>query len=115
MRICDAHCHLFTSKFLESVSEGIVDLPGTGRASAVARRVGWDDPGTVAELADRWVAEIDRRDVARIVLIASVPGDEESVATAVRRHPSRFVGFFMFNPLEGDVKQRLSRSFTKHD
>lgn len=107
--ICDIHCHLFSSRFLELLSKGIPDLPDTGRAAAVAQRVGWNDPGTIEELADRWVVELDRHGVARAALIASIPGDEESVAAAVRRHPRRFVGFFMFNPTQGDVRGRLSR------
>jgi predicted TIM-barrel fold metal-dependent hydrolase len=71
--------------------------------------VGWNDPGPVEELADRWVEELDRNAVSRIALIASITGDEESVVAAVRRHPSRFVGFFMFNPMQGDVRGRLGR------
>jgi predicted TIM-barrel fold metal-dependent hydrolase len=45
------------------------------------------------------------------MLIASVPGDETSVATAVRAHPSRFVGAFMFNPAAPDHAARLARAF----
>jgi predicted TIM-barrel fold metal-dependent hydrolase len=53
------------------------------------------------------------------MLIASVPGDEASVAAAVRRHRDRFVGAFMFNPAAPQapagpapsVAARLERSF----
>ncbi|MEN3337967.1 MAG: uncharacterized protein V7647_1643 [Acidobacteriota bacterium] len=114
MHLCDIHCHLFSSRFLEILSQGLRDLPETGRATAVSHRVGWNDPGTVEELADRWVAELDRHGVSRVALIASITGDEDSVAAAVRRHPSRFVGFFMFNPLQGDVKSRLSQVLGGH-
>jgi uncharacterized protein len=109
MRVCDVHCHLFSSRFLELVSHGIRDLPEAGRATAVSHRLGWDNPGTPEELADRWVAEMDRHGLSRATLIASIPGDEDSVAAAVQRHPSRFVGFFMFNPMAGDVGPRLTR------
>ena len=109
MRICDVHCHLFSSRFLELVSEGLRDLPATGRAAAVSQRIGWTDPGAIEALADRWVAEMDRHAVARMALIASIPGDEASVAAAVERHPSRFIGFFMFNPAQGNIASRLSR------
>ena len=37
------------------------------------------------------------------LLIASVPGDAASVAAAVRRHPTRFVGFFMVDPTQPDA------------
>jgi predicted TIM-barrel fold metal-dependent hydrolase len=85
-------------------------LPETGRAALVAKRLAWDDPGSVDGLADRWVSELDRHHVGRAAIIASIPGDEESVAAAVSRHPSRFVGFFMFNPAAPDASQRLERA-----
>lgn len=109
MRVCDAHCHFFSSRFLELLAADLTGLPREGRARAIAERTGWEDPGTGDELADRWVAELDRHAVSRAVLIASIPGDEESVKAAVRRHPARLVGFFMFNPAAGDVASRLAR------
>src|SRR5205085_8924334 len=35
-----------------------------------------------------------------------------SVAQAVARHPDRFVGFFMFNPMQGEIPRRLAAAFT---
>ena len=108
--LCDAHCHFFSSRFLELLTKDLPGLPIDGRAAAVTERLGWDDPRSADELADRWVAELDRAGVSRAALIASIPGDEESVAAAVRRHPARFVGFFMFNPVPADASERLSRA-----
>ncbi len=108
--LCDVHCHFFSSRFLELLSEGLHDLPAGGRSTAVSHRLGWTDPGTSEELADRWAAELDRCGVDRAALIASIPGDEASVALAVARHPTRFVGFFMFNPMQGDIRGRLARA-----
>ena len=99
--ICDAHCHFFSARFLELLTQ-------SGQAAAVSSQLGWDPPGTAEELADRWIAELDRHAVSRAGLIASIPGDEPSVAAAVARHPSRFVGFFMFNPLATDAISRLA-------
>jgi len=107
MRLCDVHCHFFSTRFLELLTRGLPEFPDADRVTAVSHRLGWDAPGSADDLADRWVAELDRQGVARAALIASMPGDEESVAAAVRRHPSRFVGFFMFNPTQGDVGGRL--------
>ena len=75
--VCDTHCHFFSSRFLELLTQGM-DVSGD-RAAAVSTKLGWDPPGTPEELADRWVAELDRHTVARVALIASVPGDEASV------------------------------------
>jgi predicted TIM-barrel fold metal-dependent hydrolase len=114
LTINDVHCHFFSSRFLELLTAGNHEYPDDGRAAAVAARIGWIAPGTAEELADRWVTELDRHGVRRAALIASIPGDEESVASAVARHPSRFVGFFMVNPLGPDVAARLVRGFSEH-
>jgi predicted TIM-barrel fold metal-dependent hydrolase len=105
--LCDCHCHFFSSTFLEILTRDRAEFPESGRAAAVARALGWDDPATPDALADRWVSELDRHGVARAVLIASIPGDEGSVAAAVARHPSRFVGAFMFNPMAPDAQAGL--------
>lgn len=108
--LCDAHCHFFSSRFFELLTRDVPGLPDEGRAAAVSARLGWDDPASPGDLGDRWVAELDRHGVSRAAMIASIPGDEESVAAAVRRHPSRLVGFFMFNPVPADASERLSRA-----
>lgn len=113
MTVNDAHCHFFSSRFLELLTAAMPGLPESGRAAAVADRLGWDDPGSVDALAGRWLAELDRHDLGRVALIASVPGDEPSVAEAVRLHPGRFVGFFMFNPTAPDAGERLERAWSE--
>lgn len=85
--INDAHCHFFSTPFF---------APLGGDAALAA--LGWEAPGPADALADRWVGEMDRHQVRRAALIASVPGDAASVATAVARHRDRFVGFFMVDP-----------------
>jgi len=102
--INDAHCHFFSSRFLELLA------PEGGGAEALATRLEWDAPGTPTELGDRWVAELDRHNVARAALIASIPGDAVSVAEAVAHHPERFVGFFMHNPVGGSADAALDRA-----
>jgi hypothetical protein len=110
MLISDCHCHFFSSRFLEILTKDKPGLPTEDRAAGVAQVLGWDPPGSAEALADRWVAELRQHGVARCALIASIPGDEESVATAVARHSSAFVGFFMFNPSAPDAAERLRRA-----
>ena len=43
--------------------------------------------------------------------MASVPGDEDAVAAAVARHPERFVGYFVLNPIAPDAVDRAERAF----
>jgi predicted TIM-barrel fold metal-dependent hydrolase len=112
--LCDAHCHFFSSGFLEILTKDISGLPAANRAEVISAQLGWDPPGSAEALADRWIAELNRHGIARAALIASIPGDEESVAIAVARHPARFVGFFMFNPLAPDAHSRLARGLGEY-
>ena len=103
----DSHCHFFSRRFFQTLAGEAAPGQFTGDLpTAVCQRLGWDPPGEPAVLAAQWVAELDRQQVDRAVLIASVPGDEDSVAAAVAAAPSRFVGFFMVNPLAADALER---------
>jgi hypothetical protein len=88
----DAHCHFFSTPFFATLG-----------GDAALAQLGWDPPGSAEALADRWVAELDRARVSRAALIASAPGDAASVETAGRRHPDRFVGFFMVDPTQPEA------------
>ena len=110
MQVCDAHCHFFSSRFLEILTKDRRDLPPGDHAAVVATLLGWEPPGPPDVLADRWIAELDRHGVSRAAIIASVPGDEESVAAAIARHPDRLTGFFMLNPSVADAADRVSRA-----
>jgi len=95
MTLQDTHCHFFSRRFFEALARE--KYGATGTVERVALELGWDLPGTPEALAERWIAELDRQHVSRVALIASVPGDEDSVAAAVATYPARFVGFFMLN------------------
>ena len=104
----DAHCHFFSSPFFAALGRQLKDADqGSPHATALAK-LGWDPPGTAEALADRWVAELDRGHVARAALIASIPGDAGSVATAVARHPGRLVGLFMVDPTQPDAAENAA-------
>jgi uncharacterized protein len=108
MTINDSHCHFFSTAFFGALGRQMKDGdPAAPHASALAK-LGWDSPGTSEELADRWIAELDRSRVHRAALIASVPGDGASVAAAVKRHPRRFVGWFMVDPSQPDATDTVA-------
>ena len=73
----------------------------------ITRLLDWETPESSEALAQRWVQELDPNQIDRVALIASVPGDEESVAVAVAQHPERFVGFFMVNPTQEKTAERI--------
>jgi predicted TIM-barrel fold metal-dependent hydrolase len=125
--INDAHCHFFSTELFAglarqrlersapppprgSLQEAMEEDVNRQLAVALCDELGWETPGSAFTLADRWARELDAHDVARAVLIASVPSDETSVAAAVSRHPGRFVGFFMLDPSAGDPVARARRA-----
>jgi uncharacterized protein len=112
MTLNDAHCHFFSAGFFAGLAAQ-KGLKSGDPAGALTTLLDWEHPGSVAALADRWVSELDRQHVARVALIASLPHDEASVAEAVSRHPTRFVGFFMFDPTEPDAATRLDRALAQ--
>ena len=103
----DAHCHFFSAAFFSALARQ------RARGDSVPQlcdELQWHDPGTPEALAERWVRELDANSVGRAALIASVPGDEASVATAIASHPTRFVGFFMLDPSASDAADRTRRA-----
>jgi predicted TIM-barrel fold metal-dependent hydrolase len=93
--VADAHVHFFSHPFFEAL---VAQKPGL-TLEAVGTQLGWQIPPPEPEgLATVWARELDRHGVARAALIASVPGDEESVAAAVRTHPEKFFAYAMVNP-----------------
>jgi len=100
--ICDAHVHFFSPTFFSTLAA----QRQVATADAL-RHLGWDDPVSPEALADRWATELDEQGVSRAAIIASVPGDEASVAAAVERHPARFVGYFMLDPTKEDAESRV--------
>jgi uncharacterized protein len=106
--INDAHCHFFSQPFFDALGRQRPGEPQSG--DQVVARLGWTAPGGADALADRWIAELDNNGVHRAALIASVPGDEDSVAAAVARHPARLVGFFLLDPTAADAPGRAERA-----
>jgi predicted TIM-barrel fold metal-dependent hydrolase len=104
--ISDAHCHFFSAGFFASLGREV-----GADGAALPERLGWESPGTEEHLAARWIAELDRYGVARAMFIASVAGDEESVAQARAAYPERIVGAFMVNAGAPDAAARVERGF----
>ncbi|MEX2263867.1 MAG: amidohydrolase family protein [Bryobacteraceae bacterium] len=104
--VSDAHLHFFSHTFFSSLaSQKQASLDEIGAA------LGWklppEDPRALAEC---WRVELDRNGLNRAALIASVPGDEASVAAAVAAFPNRFAGYFMLNPIAPDAEKRVRQA-----
>ena len=93
--VADAHVHFFSRRFFQ-----ILASQAGATAEAIAGRLGWELPDAdPAVAARRWDAELEARGVARAALIASLPGDADSVRAAVAAFPRRFFAWAMVNPL----------------
>jgi predicted TIM-barrel fold metal-dependent hydrolase len=112
--INDAHCHFFPTGFFSALGQQMPGASFDPPASAALRALGWEDPGADDALADRWVAELDRVGVSRAALIASVPNDGAAVGAAVRRHPTRVVGWFMVDPAATSAADTAAQTLDKH-
>lgn len=95
LAISDSHVHFFSHGFFRLLAQ---QKPGLS-VESMGATLGWEMPEEdPAALARRWVGELDRHGVQRAALIASLPGDEDSVAAAVAAFPKRFHGYFFVNP-----------------
>jgi predicted TIM-barrel fold metal-dependent hydrolase len=106
MPVADSHVHFFSHRFFAGLAE-----QRKMTLETLESALGWQVPDSNPEhLADRWAAELDRFGVEKAALIASVPGDHESVIAAVRQHPTRFTGYMMVNPLSVDAHAQVEHA-----
>lgn len=110
MKVNDSHCHFFSPSFFETLGRLRSKSGRPTGSSEIAAELEWDDPVSPSALASRWVQEMDNHDVQRAAIMASVPGDEDSVKVAVARFPERFVGFFMLDPTAADALSRIENA-----
>src|SRR6185436_10116217 len=109
IEIADAHVHFFSYSFFKALAQ---QKGQTDNVAELVHLLGWQGPPEDdSALGDQWAAELDRQEVSRSVLMSSLPEQEHSVAEAARAHPSRFFGYFMFNPRTPDALNRATRAF----
>ena len=106
----DAHCHFFSASFFSRLGVQ-AGLPEAGADLEVISRLGWEHPGSDAELARKWVWELDRNKVGRAALMSSLPGDEGAVAAAAELFPGRIVGTFMVDATQQGLDDLLRHQF----
>ncbi|MCP5119529.1 MAG: amidohydrolase [bacterium] len=103
----DAHVHFFSHGFFSLLAK---QKPGL-TVDEMGATLGWEMPAVEpVELAARWLRELDGHGVDRAVLIASLPGDEGSVAAAIQAHPERVWGYFFCVPSAPDAPERAGRA-----
>ena len=116
LAVRDAHAHLFSRNFFRILASQKTGLPTEHPEQAVVEQLGWDlPPDDTAQLAAKWVEELDQHGVDQICLMASLPGDEQSAADAARAFPDRIHGYFMMNPMAPDAPDRARNAVEKLD
>ncbi len=110
----DAHAHLFSRNFFRILASQKPGLPVENPEQTLVEQLAWDlPPEDTAELASRWVQDLDGHGVDQIALMASLPGDEQSAADAARAFPDRIHGYCMLNPLAPDAVEKARRAIDK--
>src|SRR5215472_914462 len=104
--VSDAHIHFFSHRFFSALAE-----QKKQPVAALAPVLGWQlPPEDPLELATTWTRELDRHGVSKAVLIASIPGDADSVIAAVKAFPERFRSYLMVNPTAPDASANVERA-----
>ena len=113
LTVADAHVHFFSHRFFATIAAELPSPPDEGELfDVLGQSLPFEFPEKDPEtLAARWVDELDGHGVARIVLIASVPGDAASVAGAAHAFPDRVIPYFLLNPKAPDALERTERAF----
>ena len=113
IEVADAHVHFFSHRFFQTLAD-----QKKATLDSIRTTLGFELPAEDSDqLATAWIAELDRHGVRKAVLIASVPGDHNSVIAAARSFPQRFYGYAMVNPTAPDAitdaKSALSSGFIR--
>ncbi len=100
MTIQDAHTHFFSRPFFETLAklspreEDVATL-----LDEVAERTGLELPDEDVDAhTDRWLAEMGKHGVERMVTFASLPPEAEAVSRAAARSKGRLLGYTVVDP-----------------
>jgi predicted TIM-barrel fold metal-dependent hydrolase len=109
MRLIDAHTHFFSQQFFQTFARlARQNLPAEAPLTAVARRLGVEiPPEDATHLGQRWVGEMDKYGIDRLVMFTSVPGDHDAVAAAAQAFPERITGYIMLDPTQPNAADIL--------
>ena len=93
--VVDAHAHLFTHSFFQALARQAGKLlPPGDELQAIHERTGVEIAAEpLKPLAARWVQEMDRNRIQRMVLMSSIAGDHKSSTAAARLHPNRIIPY----------------------
>jgi predicted TIM-barrel fold metal-dependent hydrolase len=104
--VFDAHTHFFGRSFFAGLAQQIQ----LSAAEDVASRLKWEIPDAAGP---RWITEMDRHGVDRMISIHTLPGDMNEAASAIVGAQGRLVGYVMVNPLTPGALEQLRIAVTQ--
>ena len=109
IRLIDAHTHFFSHQFFQTFARlARQNLLTEAPLTAVAQRLGVEiPPEDATHLGQRWVGEMDKYGIERLVMFTSVPGDHDAVAAAAHAFPERITGYIMLDPTQPNAVDLL--------
>src|SRR5260370_13475178 len=134
LHVIDFHAHFPVKGDISASGGGVRHYAAGSRAAEqadymraqseryrAAWRLAWDFPKPEPEphadeqsleaIADRWLAELDRYGIDRIAFATG--GGNDTLARAVQRHPTRFIGFAHHNPFSPGAADEMDRAVTQ--
>ncbi len=108
----DAHTHFFSRPFFAALAAQ-APQPSDPAAliASVASKAGLQLPDEdPLKHGARWLAEMDRHGVARLVTFASLPPEAEAVAAAARASGGRLVPYTLVNPTDPKAPAFVERA-----
>ncbi len=112
MTIQDAHTHFFSRPFFEALA-GLSPLPGDvgQKLQRVAEQTGLALPDDDLDAhRDRWLGEMDRAGVERMVTFASHPAEAEAVAAAAAGAGGRLLPYTLVDPTQPQAPTFVERA-----
>lgn len=113
LEIFDSHTHFLSHNFFSMLAKQSPVLKvETNPVEKIGEITGFQmPPENPRDLAKIWVEELDKNNIAKALLMASLPNDESSIAEAVAAFPDRIFGGFFFNPVQENAIERAKHAF----
>ena len=107
----DAHAHLFTRRFFETMA-GLAPpgrLGGPDPVAKLGEEMSLEIPAKRGDAAARWERELQERGVEAAVLMGSIPGETDEVAEAVEALSGHCIGYAMVDPTKPAAAESIAR------
>jgi len=110
--VWDAHVHFFSFNFFKTlIRMKDKEISLSDEFARLRENFGIETPPvSPVQLARRWIDEMEKYGISKIVLFASIPEDILSVSTAIAAFPDKFIGFFTLNPLIENIDLEIKHA-----